>query len=76
MWLVLTQAVLEGVAFAFRDSLHALEAAGTELHRVTAVGGGSRSHYWLKAHRHGAACPVDIRPTAISALPSAPPASA
>ena len=46
---VLTQAVLEGVAFAFRDSLEALQAAGTTLTRVTAIGGGSRSRYWLKA---------------------------
>ena len=41
----MTQAVLEGVAFAFRDSLEALKAAGTELSRVTAIGGGSRSRY-------------------------------
>lgn len=45
----LTQAVLEGVAFAFRDSLEALAKAGTTLSRVTAIGGGSRSRYWLKA---------------------------
>ena len=45
----LTQAVLEGVALAFRDSLEALREAGTELTRVTAIGGGSRSRYWLKA---------------------------
>lgn len=45
----LTQAVMEGVAFAFRDSLEALKAAGTELERATAIGGGSRSRYWLKA---------------------------
>jgi xylulokinase len=57
---VLTQAVLEGVAFAFRDSLRALEAAGTELTRVTAVGGGSRSHYWLKAIATALGIPVDI----------------
>ncbi|SMH53547.1 xylulokinase [Mesorhizobium australicum] len=43
----LTQAVLEGVAFALRDNLEALRAAGTELARVTAIGGGSRSRYWL-----------------------------
>ncbi|MGO4836127.1 xylulokinase, partial [Rhizobiaceae sp. 2RAB30] len=36
----LTQAVLEGVAFAFRDSLEALRAAGSDLSRVTAIGGG------------------------------------
>ncbi len=57
---VLTQAVLEGVAFAFRDSLEALREAGTVLDRVTAVGGGSRSHYWLKAIATVLGIPVDI----------------
>jgi xylulokinase len=57
---VLTQAVLEGVAFAFRDSLEALRAAGTELSRVTAIGGGSRSRYWLKAIATALGRPVDI----------------
>ena len=56
----LTQAVLEGVAFAFRDSLEALRAAGTELTRVTAIGGGSRSRYWLKAIATALGMPVDI----------------
>ncbi len=56
----LTQAVLEGVAFAFRDSLEALRAAGTELSRVTAIGGGSRSRYWLKATATALGMPVDI----------------
>ena len=45
----LTQAVMEGVAFAFADSLAALSAAGTRLDRAFAVGGGARSKYWLKA---------------------------
>lgn len=57
---VLTQAVLEGVAFAFKDNLEALRAAGTELSRVTAIGGGSRSRYWLKALATALALPVDI----------------
>ncbi len=56
----LTQAVLEGVAFAFRDSLEALKAAGTRLDRVTAVGGGSRSRYWLKAIATALDLPVDL----------------
>jgi xylulokinase len=56
----LTQAVLEGVAFAFRDSLEALEAAGTTLGRVTAIGGGSRSRYWLKAIATALELPVDL----------------
>src|SRR4029450_9535769 len=57
---VLTQAVVEGVAFAFRDSLEALRAAGTGVARVTAIGGGSRSRYWLKAIATVLQVPVDI----------------
>jgi len=56
----LTQAVLEGVSFAFRDSLEALRAAGTTLSRVTAIGGGSRSRYWLKSVATALGVPVDI----------------
>jgi xylulokinase len=56
----LTQAVLEGVAFAFRDSLEALKKAGTTLDRVTAIGGGSRSRYWLKAIATALGIPVDV----------------
>lgn len=56
----LTQAVLEGVTFAFRDSLEALKAAGTELTRVTAIGGGSRSRYWLKSIATALGIPVDV----------------
>ncbi len=56
----LAQAVLEGVAFAFRDSLAALREAGTELTRVTAIGGGSRARYWLKAIATALEIPVDL----------------
>jgi xylulokinase len=56
----LTQAMVEGVAFAFRDSQQALHQAGTELDRVTAIGGGSRSRYWLKAIATALQIPVDI----------------
>jgi xylulokinase len=44
-----TRAVLEGVTFAFRDSRDALAATGTRLEQVLAVGGGSKSDYWLKS---------------------------
>lgn len=44
-----TRAVLEGVAFAFRDSLAAMSATGTAPAQLIAAGGGSRSIYWLKA---------------------------
>lgn len=57
---VLTQAVLEGVAYAFRDSQEALRAAGTELDRVLAVGGGSQSLYWLKLVATVLDVPIDV----------------
>lgn len=57
---VLTQAVLEGVAFALRDNLEALKSAGTHLSRVTAIGGGSRSRYWLSAMATALGMPVDL----------------
>jgi xylulokinase len=56
----LTHAVLDGVAFAFRDSLEALKAAGTVVGRVAAVGGGSRSHLWLKIIATVLDLPVDV----------------
>jgi xylulokinase len=44
----LARAVLEGVAYAFADSLAALRKAGADVHRALAVGGGSRSRKWLR----------------------------
>jgi xylulokinase len=43
----LTQSVMEGVAFAMRDCLDALRAAGTTLKSIDAIGGGARSRLWL-----------------------------
>ncbi len=42
----LTQAVVEGVSFAIRDCLAALNGTGTNLSSVLAMGGGARSTYW------------------------------
>jgi xylulokinase len=42
-----TQAVLEGVAFAFKDCLAALAEAGTRIAQADAIGGGSQSRVWL-----------------------------
>ena len=56
----LTQAVLDGVSFAFRDNLSALVAAGTEVERVTAVGGGSQSRYWLASLATCLNIPIDV----------------
>jgi xylulokinase len=40
------QAVLEGVAFAFRDGLDALLAGGGAVESIAVIGGGARSAYW------------------------------
>lgn len=46
--LAATRAVLEGVAFALRDCRDALASTGTKIETCFAIGGGSRSDYWLK----------------------------
>jgi xylulokinase len=43
----LVQAVLEGVAFSFRDCLDAVTIPLGEPAQLLAVGGGARSRYWL-----------------------------
>jgi xylulokinase len=68
---LLTHAVLDAVAFAFRDSLEALKDAGTEVKRVIAVGGGSKSELWLKIIATVLGVPVDLPAAAMSAGPSA-----
>jgi xylulokinase len=40
------QAVLEGVAFAFRDGMDALTDSGATIDSITVIGGGAKSHYW------------------------------
>ncbi|MDB5663510.1 xylulokinase [Cypionkella sp.] len=55
-----TRAVLEGVTFAFRDCRDALAATGTKLEHLLAVGGGSRSDYWLRAIATALDCPVSL----------------
>ena len=57
-----TRAVLEGVAFALRDSLSVMKATGTDLTQVMAVGGGAESDYWLR----GIATALDL-PVAVPA---------
>ena len=55
-----TRAVLEGVTYAFRDCRDALAATGTRIERLLAVGGGSRSDYWLQALATALNCPVQV----------------
>lgn len=42
----MTQAVLEGVAFALRDSLEEVRGAGVEIAYATICGGGAKSPLW------------------------------
>lgn len=44
----MTQAVLEGVAYALRDCQAALADAGTVLTQASALGGGARSAHWVQ----------------------------
>ena len=55
-----TRAVLEGVTFAIRDCRDALAATGTRLENLLAVGGGSKSDYWLQAIATALDCPVQV----------------
>ena len=44
----MTEMVLEGVAYAFKDNQAALTQAGTDFDSAFAVGGGAQSDHWLK----------------------------
>ena len=44
----MTQAVLEGVAFALRDSLEVAKSLGIRLERTKICGGGAKSPLWKK----------------------------
>jgi xylulokinase len=55
-----TRAVLQGVTFAIRDCRDALAATGTRLDHLIAVGGGSRSDYWLQAIATALGIPVHL----------------
>ena len=41
-------AVMEGVGFGLRDGLAALNAAGSQVQRLSLVGGGARSAFWAQ----------------------------
>lgn len=56
----LTRAVMEGVSFALRDNLDALRATGTCLSRVLAIGGGTKSRFWLETLATTLNLPLDL----------------
>jgi xylulokinase len=57
----LVQAVLEGVAFAFRDGVDAIRASGTRIERLSLIGGGARSRYWAQVMADVLELPLDLR---------------
>lgn len=57
---VLTQTIMEGVCFALKDNLNALYSAGGKVERVTILGGGSNSNYWLELMATVLNIPIDI----------------
>ncbi len=42
----MTQAILEGVAFAIRDSFEVVKSLGVNIERTKISGGGAKSHLW------------------------------
>ncbi len=55
-----TRAVLEGVTFALRDCRDALAATGTRIERLIAVGGGTKSDFWLQSIATALGLPVQL----------------
>ncbi len=56
----MTQAVLEGVAFALRDSLEVARALGIHIERTKICGGGAKSPLWKKIIANVMNIKVDI----------------
>jgi xylulokinase len=54
------RAVIEGVAFAFRDCFDALSSTGTKINQLVAVGGGAKSEYWVQAIATALGLPISI----------------
>lgn len=59
----LTQSVLEGVAFAIRDSFEVAKSLGISIPRSTLCGGGSRSPLWRTILTNVLGIPLDIPQT-------------
>ena len=56
----LTQAVLEGVAFAIRDSLEVARSLGLEIPRSKLCGGGAKSPLWRRIFANVLGIPLDM----------------
>lgn len=56
----LVQAVLEGVAFAIRDSFEVAKSLGIEIPRSNICGGGAKSPLWRKIFANVLGIPLDM----------------
>jgi xylulokinase len=56
----MTRAILEGSAFALRDILEAMHAAGLDVRRITMVGGGARGALWRRIKADVTGLPVRV----------------
>jgi len=56
----MTRAVLEGSAFALRDILEAMVAAGLEVRRLTIVGGGAKGPLWRQIKSDVTGYPIRV----------------
>ena len=59
----MVQAVLEGVAFAIRDSFEVAKAIGLKIERTKICGGGFRSPLWKKIFANVLGIPLDMMKT-------------
>lgn len=59
----MTQAMLEGVAFALRDSVEIARSLGLDISRSTLCGGGSRSTLWRTILANVLGIPLDLPAT-------------
>ena len=62
--LEMTRAVMEGVAFSIADCAQALVQAGARIENLTAVGGGTRSRFWLQTLADVLERPLTLNPNA------------
>ena len=60
----MTRALLEGSAFALRDILEAMRAAGLDVRRLTIVGGGAKGALWRQIKADVTGLPVRV-PTSV-----------
>ncbi len=62
--LEMARAVMEGVAYSLADCAAALTAAGARVEKLTAVGGGARSGFWLQTLADVLERPLALNPNA------------